>query len=147
MGRRRSLTADEQHRICQHECKARCCRYITIKIPAPKVKADFDEISWFLAHRDISVYVESRFWHVEVRNRCKYLTRSNLCSIYENRPDVCRNYDVEACEYPARPKHTLQFDTKEDFDVWWARKRQRERRRRKQRRLAAKKRASSAPKR
>jgi len=129
-----SETADASitHR-CQHECKGRCCRYITIQIPAPRDKIDIEEIRWFLAHRDISVYVASRRWNVEVRNRCKYLNRRNLCDIYEKRPDICSLYDVESCEYPRRAKHTVRFDTMEEFDAWRARKRRREQLRRKRR--------------
>ena len=129
--------AEAQHR-CQHQCKARCCRYITVVLPAPGQKADFDELSWFLAHEDISVYVEGRRWHLEVRSRCKHLTKSNLCGVYDNRPVVCRGYETDTCEYPDRPKHALHFDTQDEFDAWWARKRERERRRRKQRARKAK---------
>lgn len=124
--------AEAQHR-CQHQCKARCCHYITVVLPAPRHKADFDELSWFLAHENISVYVECRRWHLEVRNRCQHLTQSNLCGIYDNRPVVCRSYATDVCEYPVRPKHTIHFDTKDEFDAWWTQKRERERRRRKQR--------------
>jgi Fe-S-cluster containining protein len=124
---------EEQLRICQHECRARCCRYLTVTIPAPKLKADFDEMSWFLAHEDVSLYVYGRRWHLEMRARCRYLKRDNLCRIYETRPEVCRQYAMDACEYPKRPRHTLQFDSRDEFDAWWARKRERERRRRRQR--------------
>ena len=123
----------EERRKCQHKCRARCCRYITVQLPAPKRNADFDEVSWFLAHEDISIYVEGRRWHLEARNRCKYLTRHSLCAIYESRPDVCRCYDTDACEYPRRPAHTLHFDTRKEFDAWYAKRRERDRRRRKQR--------------
>ena len=121
-----------RHR-CQHECKGRCCRYITIQVPAPRDKIDMEEIRWFLAHRDISVYVVSRRWNVEIRNRCKYLNRRNRCDIYEKRPEICRLYDVESCEYPRRPKHKLQFDTIDQFDAWRAQKRRQQQLRRKRR--------------
>ena len=124
-------SGDGLRRTCQRACEAQCCRYFTVVLPAPRHRADFDEISWFLAHEDISVYVEGRRWHLEVRNRCKYLMDDSLCAIYENRPEVCREHNMEACEYPRQPRHSLQFDTKEEFDAWWARKRERERRRRK----------------
>ena len=133
-----SIKDAEQRRICQGLCEARCCRYITIHIDAPRLKADFDEISWFLAHENISVYFHGRRWHVEVRNRCKYLTRNNLCSAYESRPLVCRGYDTEECEYPARPKHDLEFDSTEQFDAWWTKKKERQRKRRRRRAQAAK---------
>ena len=134
----RDRTTDtDQRDICRIVCEARCCRYVTVQIKAPKAKADFDELSWFLAHENISVYFEGRRWHVELRTPCKHLSRGNLCSIYETRPLVCRSYDVGACEYPARPKHDLQFDTREEFNRWWAGKRERERRRRRRRATAA----------
>ena len=108
---------------CQELCGARCCRYLTVQIPAPKDAIDLDEISWWLAHHHVTVYVESRRWHLEIRTACKYLTGDNLCSAYEERPNVCRQYDPAECEYPARPQHTLQFDTREDFDSWREKKR------------------------
>lgn len=135
---KKTIKEAKQRRICQELCEARCCRYITIHIDAPRLKADFDEISWFLAHENISVYVQGRRWHVEVRNRCKHLDSNNLCTIYENRPLVCRDYDSDECEYPSRPRHRLHFDTKEGFDAWWARKKERERTRRRQRAKRAK---------
>ncbi len=128
-----TLDYEAQLRRCQRECKARCCRYITVHLPAPRRRADYDEIIWFLSHEHISVYFESRRWHLEVRTPCRYLTRGNLCAIYENRPAVCRDYDLDACEYPERPQHQLQFDTREQFEQWWAEKRERERRRRRRR--------------
>lgn len=115
-------SAAVEKRRCQQECKGRCCRYITIVVPAPKRKVDFDELSWFLAHQNISVYVEARRWHVEVQSRCKHLGTNNLCEIYENRPDVCRDYEIETCEYPVRPVHPLHFDTREAFDDWRAKR-------------------------
>jgi Fe-S-cluster containining protein len=113
-----SLTPAEVARRCRYDCDSRCCRYITVVLPAPRRKADFDELSWFLAHKDISVYVEERRWHLEVRTPCKYLNDANLCTVYEGRPDICREYDIEDCEFPARPSHSLHFDTKEEFDAW-----------------------------
>jgi Fe-S-cluster containining protein len=130
MPRSKTAGADKTRRRCQHDCRGRCCRYITIQISAPRLKSDFDEISWFLAHRDVSVYVESRRWNVEVRNRCKHLMRNNLCAIYERRPDVCRGYEAEVCEYPERPVHDRQFDSQDEFDVWWSKRRERQRRKR-----------------
>jgi Fe-S-cluster containining protein len=133
MPKAKPLTADEVRRRCQHDCKARCCRYLTIQIPAPRLKRDFDELSWFLAHENVSVYIECRRWHVEVQNRCKHLTQDNLCDDYENRPDVCRTYSGDVCEYPERPLHDTQFDSQEEFNAWWARRRERERRKRRAR--------------
>jgi uncharacterized protein len=126
------VALNEDAARCQFRCMARCCRYITVQIPAPKDKRDLDELSWFLAHREVSVYVESRRWHLEVRTPCKYLTDENLCAVYDERPDVCRDYSTEHCEYPTRPEHSLQFDSREDFDYWRAGKTKRRREQRRQ---------------
>jgi len=124
---------EELRRRCQRDCHSRCCRYITIILRAPRRKADFDELSWWLAHKNIIVYVESRRWHLEVRNPCKYLNGDSLCGIYPDRPEVCREYKIKSCEYPERPPHTLHFDTKEAFDTWLARRKLLQKERRRQR--------------
>ena len=76
------------------------------------------------------MYVESRRWHLEVRTPCKYLSGDNLCGVYEDRPGVCHDYGAKACEYPVRPEHSLQFDSREDFEYWREEKRRRARLRR-----------------
>ena len=133
----------DQLDCCQRLCQGRCCRYITIHIPPPRLNTDHDELSWFLAHENISVYFDRHRWHVEVRTPCKHLTRQNLCAIYQTRPIVCRGHDADGCEYPDRPIHDLQFDTKEDLDAWWAAKRARARQRRGQKRQAARRAAGA----
>jgi len=131
--------------ICQKECQARCCRYITVILPAPKRQCDLDEWSWFLAHENISIYFARRQWHLEVRSRCRYLSKHNLCTIYESRPSVCQDYARESCEYVGQIKHVFHFDTKEEFDRWREKRRARAKRLRKQRtRAAAKHKGSKA---
>jgi Fe-S-cluster containining protein len=120
----------DQQRVCQELCEARCCRYVTVQIDAPRVKADFDEIAWWLAHENVSVYFYGRRWHVEMQTRCKHLAPDNLCGAYGARPAVCRDYAAEECEYPERPRHDLQFNTREEFEGWWEKKQDRARRRR-----------------
>jgi Fe-S-cluster containining protein len=127
------LSAEDALRRCQQECEARCCRYVTLILPAPKHQYDYDEWSWFLAHENISIYFAGRRWHMEMRSRCRYLSEDNLCTIYEKRPEVCRSYPTGVCEYAGRTKHQLHFDTREKFDRWWHRKRAKERRRRRER--------------
>ncbi len=36
--------------------------------------------------------------------RCPHLTEENLCSVYDRRPEICRNYSAdEVCERIAAP--------------------------------------------
>ena len=120
----KSADGGKEQRRCQEQCQAQCCRYITVQIPAPRRKCDLDELSWFLAHEQVTVYVDSRRWHLELRARCKYLTADCLCAVYENRPQVCRDHETRTCEFPARPRYTLEFDQMEDFDAWRAKQQQ-----------------------
>lgn len=130
-------TISEADRVCRYECGSRCCRYITVVLPPPRRKWDFDEVSWFLAHESTSVYVEGRRWHLEVHTPCKYLTSDNLCLTYENRPEVCREYDYGSCEYPERSEHSLHFDTREAFETWLSKRREEQQQKRRQRELRA----------
>jgi len=93
------------------KCDAYCCRYISIHLDTPRSKQDFDEIRWFVSHRDVVVYKDDDDdWIVEVMNRCRFL-KNNRCTIYGTRPDVCREYDPENCthnsgEVPTKIKFT-----------------------------------------
>ena len=135
----KSATSRERQVRCQDRCQALCCRYLTVQIPAPRRECDLDEVSWLLAHEHVTIYVASRRWHLEVRTRCKYLTADNLCAIYAQRPQVCRDHRPHECEFPAPPRHTLEFDQREDFEAWRAK--QQQQRRAKQRPRATKARA------
>ena len=86
-------------------CDAKCCRYVAIVLDTPRSKSDFENIRWFVSHENIAVHKDKDGdWLVEFVTPCKYLN-DQLCSIYENRPEVCRKYDPDDCE--------KKFDTTE----------------------------------
>ncbi len=74
-----------------------CCHYLTVSLKAPRGRADYDEIRWFLIHENISVYIDDDGWYVEFRTVCKHLD-GYRCGIYHTRPHVCSDYAVESCE-------------------------------------------------
>jgi len=80
------------------DCGAICCRYVSIQIDQPTTRRDFEDIRWYIAHRDVWVFVEDGDWYVCVERKCKYLAKDNTCKIYEDRPSICRAYKVEDCE-------------------------------------------------
>lgn len=86
---------------CQFEtCKAECCRYVSVYIDAPRSNADFDEIKWFTAHENVTVYRDhDKQWIVEFATPCAYLDKDNTCKVYGFHPDVCSQYDPENCTY------------------------------------------------
>ncbi|MFH1539648.1 MAG: YkgJ family cysteine cluster protein [bacterium] len=80
------------------KCDGACCGYVSVHIDAPNSLDDFDEIRWFVSHKDVVVYKDcDGDWLVEFNSRCKFLGRNNRCTDYENRPGVCGDYDPEKC--------------------------------------------------
>lgn len=70
-----------------------CCRYIIIDLPyEPRSEKSFDEIIWFLYHDNIKVLKEGRRWSLMVMTQCKNLDDTIKCRIYNERPDICRDY-------------------------------------------------------
>lgn len=85
--------------LCK-KCKGMCCRYIALPIDTPETRADFDDVRWYLTHENISVFVEDGDWYISVKNKCKYLRETDYkCSIYEQRPKICRKYDNKKCDF------------------------------------------------
>ena len=84
--------------LCE-KCSSMCCRYIALPCDAPKDCESFDEIRWFLMHDGVSVFVTDGQWYVSVATRCKHLTDEGMCSTYQTRPQICRQYSDDNCDY------------------------------------------------
>lgn len=84
--------------LCEH-CAGACCRYLAIPLDVPEDRRDFDDIRWYLMHEGISVFVEEGDWYVQMQTRCKNLQDDNLCSVYEARPSICKEYKAQDCDY------------------------------------------------
>ena len=82
------------------ECDGHCCKYISIPITKPKENIDFEEIKWWLCHKNVSVYKDhDNEWFVEVITPCKYQDpKTNLCTIYRKRSKVCKDHQTHECE-------------------------------------------------
>jgi Fe-S-cluster containining protein len=76
-----------------------CCKYIALPLDPPETKRDFDDMRWYLLHQGISVFVEDDEWYIQIEARCNALRPDNLCGIYETRPEICREYTTEGCDY------------------------------------------------
>jgi Fe-S-cluster containining protein len=82
------------------KCTAVCCRYFALPIDTPKDKGDYDDIRWFLCHKDITVFVEKGDWYINIENKCKHLSqKDNRCRIYKKRPRICRYYRHKTCDF------------------------------------------------
>ena len=84
--------------LCEH-CAAACCRYIAIPLDKPGTARDFGDIQWYLMHKGISVFVEDGDWYIQFQAQCKNLGTDNQCTIYATRPQICREYEPDGCDY------------------------------------------------
>src|SRR4030042_4357489 len=76
-----------------------CCRYFALPIETPEDKEDYDDIRWYLCHKDITVFVEDGDWYINIKNKCKHLFEKDYrCKIYNKRPKICRGYTIRDCD-------------------------------------------------
>ena len=84
--------------LCDH-CTAKCCRYFALEIDRPRKYEDFDYIRWYLLHEFATVFIDDGSWYLLVHTECRHLQTDHRCGIYETRPQICREYSTENCEY------------------------------------------------
>jgi Fe-S-cluster containining protein len=112
-----------------HPCYgcAACCRYVAVELDPPTVPRDYDQIHWYLTHRDVSVYIDwEGDWYVEFKTRCEHLTEAATCAAYRDRPELCSDFSVEECEKTTQePAHREIFTSFSEFLEWFQRKRPR----------------------
>lgn len=100
--------------LCSY-CTAKCCRYFAFPIDTPKNRRDFSYLRWFMLHGRVGVFVEDGVWYLMVFADCKHLREDNLCGIYEDRPDICRAYSTDNCEYDDDAVYDKYFETPEQL--------------------------------
>ncbi len=94
--RREDLPAGDV--LCNH-CSAKCCKYFALPIEQPTTRDDWEFIRWFLLHDAATLFREDDDWYLLVHTQCKHLQADNRCGIYFTRPQVCREYSTDECEY------------------------------------------------
>ena len=81
-----------------------CCRHIAVEIDEPETAKEFDQIRWFLLHRDVWVFIDNDdSWNLQVNTPCERLGKDGWCGdkdsrIYDGRPQICKDYSSENCE-------------------------------------------------
>lgn len=95
-----------------------CCRHVAIQIDKPKSKKDFKEIIWYIMHKDVQVFVcHENDWYIEFKADCKALNNKGNCSIYTQRPDICKEYSAEDCECNGDGSpYRILFTSKQDVE-------------------------------
>jgi Fe-S-cluster containining protein len=111
----------------EHPCVdcAACCRYVAVEIDEPTTPKDYDQIHWYVAHQDVSVYVDwEGEWYVEFKTLCNHLTERATCDAYRERPELCSDFSWENCEKTTgEAGHRLLFNDPKEFFDWFEAKR------------------------
>ncbi len=107
-----------------HRC-GECCNYVAVEIDNPSAFKDYDNIFWYLTHRNISVYVDwEGDWFIEFESPCEHMTEGKTCGIYEERPHMCSSFSWNECEKTTEErawKH--RFEEPASFFAWVEEKR------------------------
>ena len=97
---------------CNRCTGSKCCNYITEALGvAPRSKADFEQLLWQVSHQGVELYRDDSGWYLLFHGRCEHLQSNGACAIYAHRPQICRDYDNDWCEYdqPAEEGFQLYF--------------------------------------
>jgi hypothetical protein len=94
--RRKDLKPGEV--LCTY-CTGRCCRYFALPIETPTTWGDFDHMRWYVMHGRTAIFVDAGVWYLLVFGDCQNLLEDNRCGIYHTRPQICRTYSTDNCEY------------------------------------------------
>ena len=104
----------EDANLCEY-CTAKCCKYFALPIETPTDRKDFDFIRWYLLHDRATVFVEDDDWYLLVHTTCKHLQADQRCGIYHTRPQICRDYSTNNCEYEDDWTYDMYFETPEQI--------------------------------
>ena len=103
---------------CLEECNAICCNDLAVQIYKPVTKTEKEDLRWHLFFEGVKVFIKHRKWHLLVHSRCRYLSGENLCTIYDRRPDRCREHKHPHCELEGKFYDTM-IATPEQFDAYF----------------------------
>ncbi|MDB4671361.1 YkgJ family cysteine cluster protein [Pirellulaceae bacterium] len=100
--------------LCDY-CTAKCCKYFALPIDTPTTRRDFEFMRWYLLHDRASIFTDGGTWYLLVHTTCKHLMEDQRCGIYETRPEICREYTTDECEYEDSWTYERYFETPEQI--------------------------------
>ena len=97
-----------------------CCQYVSLGMESPDNVKYVGMALWFLYHEGIGIYqAHDDDWYLIVPAGCEHQLPTGFCGIYENRPFVCRDYDLSGCEgTTTEPSEKLKFTEAKRFVSW-----------------------------
>ena len=98
-------------------CDGKCCRYFCFEIDEPDSCEEFEDLRWYLLHEGVTIHVDEGDWYISLMNPCSALGPNNLCTIYEDRPLICRKYSMENCDFTGGDyEYDALFEKPEDIE-------------------------------
>lgn len=88
---------------------SKCCTYVTQEIDTPRSMAEFDQLLWQLAHRNVQAYKDEGHWYLVFNTVCTHLQDDGRCGIYADRPQICRDYSNDFCEFDQSAEQDFQL--------------------------------------
>ena len=113
-------TKSDTAEICL-KCPATCCKDLAIKILKPRTKAEIEELKWHLHYDTVRVAIRHLRWYLVIKGRCIYLSRNNMCQIYDRRPEKCRKHMPPECERFGE-WYDVMLETPDDLEEYLTRK-------------------------
>lgn len=106
----RKLTKSNDNNNPCGDCDA-CCKYVSVEIDKPVTKTEVEDVKFYLYHKGVSVYIdEENDWYILFESKCDKLNSNGACTIYEDRPPICRNYERDSChEDDVHESHKVLF--------------------------------------
>ncbi len=92
-----------------------CCMYVTVPLDPPDNEESIQMYIWYLYHRNIEIYLDHNDqWQILMKTPCKHLLPTGYCSIYENRPKICKEYEPDNCSRTGKD-YKILFKNSEEF--------------------------------
>lgn len=110
-----SITTDSKCDLCTSSL---CCTYITEEITIPRSKAEFNHLLWQISHDNVELYKDSDGWTLLFKTMCSHLELDGRCGIYEIRPDICKEYSNNYCEYDVPPEEAWDLHFTNHADLY-----------------------------
>jgi Fe-S-cluster containining protein len=102
------------------EC-GKCCTYVGVGINAPSRPRWATDILWHLYHEGTHIYLDGNGeWSMHFESRCRNLGADNRCTVYAERPHICRAHDNRTCEVNDHSCESITFRDPGHFLRWLA---------------------------
>ncbi|MHC4712737.1 MAG: YkgJ family cysteine cluster protein [Planctomycetota bacterium] len=99
---KRSRAGRKDRLIACDKCDQICCRTTAIEVEGPRSFRDWEDFLFYLHHFDTEMVIVDdagrREWYLQLMSPCRFLDARGRCTMYEHRPETCREYDERICE-------------------------------------------------